>query len=113
MGPSPVPVQVYCESFHTVSYKQFVLGPCSGKCHDCKQVKCHFTSSLSVVGVGEPWLLGQPSAQHGKDSLLSWLQSEDLLSVLSTTVSDIHTTVNKAKEDGKSMDINTCYHQRV
>ena len=67
---------------------------------------------FAVIGIGEPWLLGQPSGRHEKDSL-SWLQSEDLLSVLSTTLSDIHTTVNKAKEDGKSMNINTRHHTRV
>ena len=68
---------------------------------------------FSVVGVGEPWLLGQPSARREKDSLLSWLQSEDLLSVVSTTLADIHTAVNKTKEDGKCIDMYTCYHPRA
>ena len=72
------------------------------KCEDSlRRLTWQFTPSLSVVGVGEPWLLGQLSTRHKKDSLLSWLQSEDLLSVLSTTLSDIHTAANKAKEDGE------------
>ena len=57
---------------------------------------------LIFPGISEPWLLGQQQAgSQGDGNMLSWLYNEELLSTVTSVMSDLQAAMNQSNEQGK------------
>ncbi len=51
--------------------------------------------------MSDGWLLGERKTSHGAEEVVSWLQSNELLTSIATTMSDLQEAIANAKEQSK------------